>query len=183
MKKAISILLVFVMCLTMCACAGETKSNEIELTLDNYDDYLKISAYTVLPHDSKPDNARYFDAMDGVGCAVTDYSSYMSLGVSVKGLSTNFLYSDITLEVRATGKFIAVDKNNVYNSTHTSVYFNETFSQYIECKLDVSGNGNGQSTGKFSVPGDLVIPYMSFHPSTDFSYEIVKISGTVTPVR
>ena len=181
MKKAISIMLVLAIFLGMCACGADTKSNEIELTLDNYDDYLKISAYTILSHDSKPNTARYFDAMDGVGCAVTDYSSYMSLGVSVKGLSANFLYSDITLEVRATGKFIAVDKNNAYNSTHTSVYFNETFSQYIECKLDVSGNGNGQSTGKFSVPGDLVIPYHSFYPSTDFSFEIVKISGTVSP--
>ena len=181
MKKAVSIILALVMCLSMCACAGGTKTKEIELTLDNYDDYLKIWPYISLPHDIARSNTRYFDAMDGTGCIVMDYSSYICIGVSVKGISDNFSYSDITLEVKATGRYIAVDQNQAYNSCHTTVYQNQTFSQYIECKLDIAGDGTGISTGKVRVPGGLVIPYHSAHPSTDFTFEIVKISGTVTP--
>lgn len=181
MKKAISIILVLVIGFSLCACAGETKTNEIELTLDNYDDYLKIWPYISLPHDIARTNTRYFDAMDGTSCIVMDYSSYICLGVSVEGISENFLYSDITLEVKATGRYIAVDQNYAYNSCHTTVYQNRTFSQYIECKLDITGDGTGISTGKVSVPGGLVIPYHSFYPSTDFSFEIVNISGTVSP--
>lgn len=42
MKRTISIFLSLVMALSLCACGG--KSNETELTLDNYSTYLTVSA-------------------------------------------------------------------------------------------------------------------------------------------
>ena len=42
MKRTISTFLSLVMALSLCACGG--KSNETELTLDNYSTYLTVSA-------------------------------------------------------------------------------------------------------------------------------------------
>ena len=180
MKRALSLFLALTLCLSLCfglsACGGKGT----KLTLDNYDDYLKIRPYIVLPHDIACNSAHSFTAIDGAGCMVEDYSSYICIGVKVEGISENFSYSDITLEVKATGRYMAVDPNNTSTSLKT-VTLTQTLSQYIECKLDISGNGTGKSTGKASVPNGLVIPYHSFHSSTDFSFEIVKISGTVSP--
>ena len=48
MKKAISLLLAFVMCLSLCACGGgdsdKSKTTEVELTVANVKDYLRFSA-------------------------------------------------------------------------------------------------------------------------------------------
>ncbi len=180
MKKVLSLVLALSLCLSLCFGLSACGDKKIKLTLDNYDDYLKIRPYIVLPHDIACNRALSFTAMDGAGCMVEDYSSYICLGVKVEGISENFSYSDITLEVKATGEFIAVDKNET-KLGHTSVYLNETFTQHIKCKLDISGNGTGKSTEKASVPNGLVIPYHFAHSSTDFSFEIVKISGTVSP--
>ena len=42
MKKIIAVLLLLAMVLGLCACGGN--SNETKLTLDNYDDYLKVQS-------------------------------------------------------------------------------------------------------------------------------------------
>lgn len=182
MKRALSLFLALTLCLSLCLSLSACGGKGIKLTLDNYDDYLKIRPYIVLPHNIPCNRSISFTAMDGLGCLVLNYSSYICIGVEVKGISGNFSYSDITLEVKATGKIIAVDMNETAKYyAHTSVCLDETFTQRIKCKLDISGNGTGESTERARVPNGLVIPYHYSHSSTNFSLEIVKISGTVTP--
>lgn len=177
------------MCLSLCACGGgassevTTKSDEIELTLDNYDDYLNIRPY-VSPGADRPCNNDSFFDMNGKRCGASSISSYLSVVAEVEGVSQNYTYSDIVIEVRATGKHILCNPNDT--DDHRTMYsnvVNADFTQSITCNLNVSGTGKGESSEKYTFSGNSIMPWMLFADCYEFSCEIVSISGKVTPLK
>lgn len=182
MKKALSLILALVLCLSLCAC-GETKSNEIELTLDNYADYLRIRVYVNGGRDLPADNVSFYD-MNGKLCSASEVSSYFTIGCNVEGVSSNFTYSDIVIEVKATGKYIACnrDKKGHFGELESSIA-NAFFTHSVVCDLDVSGTGKGSGTEKYIIPDNLVMPEMLYAHSKEFECEIISVSGTVKPIN
>ena len=176
MKKALSLLLALMLCLSLCACGEGSK--DIELTLDNYKDYLEVRTYASHGDDVDPKKVSFYD-LNGKRCGAGRAGTYFTLGASVEGVSPNFMYSDIVIEVKATGKYVACKPGDA----ETSVVMTDTFVLSVDCDLNVSGTGSGESTEKYMIPGGLVVPTMMYAHTCEFTYEIVSISGTVTPIK
>lgn len=57
------------------------------------------------------------------------------------------------------------------------------FSDTIECDLDISGSGHGESQEMYIIPNNLVLPTAFAAGGFDFDFEIISISGKVTPIN
>ena len=90
MKRTISTFLSLVMALSLCACGG--KSNETELTLDNYSTYLTVSASVSDP---------------GLEDAVGVHSYNNGYGIPYDGGSTLYLYNHLNTAVTVVGSSIS----------------------------------------------------------------------------
>lgn len=156
MKKAISLLLTLVLCLSLCACS---KSNEVILTLENYKTYLNLDIHSFAPGDS--------DAYSFPG-APHCRSEYIGF-VGCAGASTNYDYNDVKITVRFYGNAdIYVD------SVKTQYKFDETIT--VSC--DIGGKGNSfveLFEGKLATR-------MIDEDSVKCSWEVVSISGSVSRI-
>lgn len=183
MKKAISILLVLVMCLSMCAC-GETETNEIKLTLDNYDDYLNISAGVHGVEEVETDKDYWLGAYYQGYKYVHDkfYTAYCG-SVSTKVVAPNYNFHDVTLKIRFTGKVLAVMENSDPKSP-TTMYHNIGFEDTFE--LNVGGTVKNKEALIIDLPENtLILSQWSDEYNGKYNiqitWEIVEISGTVSP--
>lgn len=191
MKKVFALFLALILCLSMVACGGgndaanatEAPDNSIELTLDNYADYLQVKAY-VSPAEDLPGNNDGFYDMTGKMYAADTISTYLKVVAYVEGVSPNFIYSDIVIEVRATGKHILCnpDKVDTYGSMYADVV-NADFTRSVNCDLNVAGEGKGESSEKYTFTDNMVMPFMLFADCYKFNCEIISISGKVTPAN
>ena len=195
MKKALSLILALVMCLSLCACGGNTGSNantttantttanntnttnensdEIALTLDNYSKYLSVTAFMNNPASTE---GLFVGAVNnGMGIPYDGGSTlyvyrHFSSNVTVEGVSTNFNYNDVSLTVRFTGTYKTVDINtrkwNGGNEINSEVT--------VECNIA----GEGSIWEDFSGNGGYMLRKMA-----DVEWEVVAISGTVTPAN
>ena len=187
MKRALSLILALALCLPMCACGSNgtelTSDDSIELTLDNYADFLEIRAYVSPGEDISANNDSFYD-MNGKRCGASSISSYMTIVAYAEGVSSNFIYSDIVIEVRATGKHILCDPNNVDGyRTMLSEVVNADFTRSITCDLNVAGKGEGESSEKYAFSQNMVMPDMMFADCYKFTCEIISISGKITPIK
>lgn len=190
MKRIVSLILVFAMCLPLCAC-GE-KSNEIELTLDNYEQYIdfQVSPMAMLRNDYEGNSFVIGVASDGYSDAVCqDYSQNVYGYFLIKGLSQNFNYNNIAVKVELSGKCYHLDLNADKDDNTSTLAWSE-YSFIAECnKVDITGNGKGE--GKWTLPSGRGIPNFEywngvrkFYDPDDFlqyEYKVVSVSGTVTP--
>lgn len=187
MKKALSLLLALVLCLSLCACGGNTGSNEnttnedttngnpdeIALTLDNYSKYLSVTAFM---HDPASTEGLFVGAVNnGTGISYDGGSTFyvynhFSSNVKVEGVSTNYNYNDVSLTIRFTGTYKTVDINtNKWNGG------NEINSEAtVECNIA----GEGSVWEDFSGNGGYMLRKMA-----DVEWEVVEICGTVTPAN
>ena len=172
MKKIIILLSIgtMVFCLTACG-----KSKEIELTLENYDDYLNID---VSGHASGD--------MYGVSQSVRltdDYSALMFYGdiignAYVKGASTNFNYNDVKIKIKLSGEYESY-KFDTYMLGTFAQSENGTYEMIFELDTNISGDSE-QVSDDFSLPdGYVTHDYLLYNKNV----EVIEISGTVTPVE
>lgn len=187
MKKNTIIILLIIAVIVLGVIAylvfGATKSNEIELTLDNYDDYLKINIQLNHPKDTKLKTSK-FEGANGSIYPDGQFSSYLALDVKVEGVSSNFLYSDIVLVVRANGKHLVCDSKQEINGLdwyYKTSWQTIAFTHKVKCNLDITGTGKGIDEDKYSI-SNKVFPTAFAAGGFVFDYEIVSIQGKVTPV-
>ena len=178
MKRVLSLTLALVMCLLLCCSLSACGSKDVELTLDNYKDYLDIRPYISHGDDVDADKVKFYD-LNGKRCGASQAGSYFTLCASVEGVSSNFTYDDIIIEVKATGKYVACKPGDA----ETSTVVEDSFTLIINCDLNVSGAGEGRSTENYTIPGEMVVPAMLYAETIEFTYEIISISGKVTPVK
>ena len=183
----------------MCACgenSGGERSDAIELTLDNYEQYLKVYANAYVKSDYEVHNAAQSGfvigrSSGGYDFVTGDFGQNVYGLVSVNGLSQNFNYSNIKIEVRFTGEcnhcdLASSDDDKPGTLMWSPFQFNATCS-----KVDITGKGNSDGKDKFMLPADRGVPVLSYangvvryYQESDFlkfSFEVVSISGTVTP--
>lgn len=180
MKKAISLIIVFVLCLGLCAC----NDNSTKLTLDNYDDYLNISAYVYGTQEVETDKNYWFGAYYKGNKFVEDnfYSGYYG-GLSTKVVAPNYNFHNVTVKIRFTGKVLTVLENSdPYNPTtrYHSIDFEETF------ELNIGGTVKKGVGSTIKLPQNmLILDYGSYNYDHKYDiqadWKIVEISGTVTP--
>ena len=184
MKKAISILLVIVMCLCMCAC-GE-KSNEIELTLDNYDDYVEIHAGIYGRQAVKTDNDYWLGAYSqGYKFVENEFYTGYEGSLDTEVVAPNFNFHNVTVKIHFTGNVLAILEDSNPDSpttTNYSIDFDDTF------ELNVGGTLKEDEGKIIDLPQNLLIlnnfwsaNYDGKYEIKNVNWEIIEISGTVSP--
>ena len=157
--------------ITTVASTSNKNPNEIELTLDNYSKYLKIGAWISNPSSTEGVNVQAFNSGNGIrydGGNTYYLFKYFYHSVTVKGVSSNFNYNDIVITIRFTGTYKTVTLNTNEWTDGGEVNTEVT----IECNIA----GNGSMRDKLEGNGGYMHAEMS-----NIKYEIVAISGTVTP--
>lgn len=155
--KKIAILITFVLVFTLCGCGGEKTNNSIELTLDNYSDYLKI----YVSHDVSG------DAIKIEGFSSPFYDQVITYAVA-EGVSSNFNYEDVEIVLEPTVEYSSSSRYHALKGT-------ESFTETITLNCDVAGNAS--ETVSTSLKGYTYASSIESHTT------IVSISGKVTPVR
>ena len=160
MKKSISALFALILTLSLClnltACTGSQK-----LTLVNYKDYLSFNI---------SDN--YTSQSVDVGhWGSQSRKTALSFTVWSNGVSSNFNYNNVTIKVRIYGTYGIADLRSISDSPDSY----ENFELFVNLNPNISGATlGGVETEKISGNGKAIV-------SCDYSYEIVSISGTVSP--
>ena len=159
-KKLIAVCLTLVLSMSLFACSSnnsndtsETKDNSIQLTIDNYKDYLNVSG-KVLP----------------VNGNTKDYDNQAYAQIEVKGASTNFVYKDVTVEAKVTLNYKDL-------STYVESEQYKSASENVTVKCNVAGDGSNTEVIDL---GEDVETFVTDDNYTTSSYEIVKVTGSVT---
>ena len=178
MKKVLALMLALVLVLSLAACGGGSNSNEIEITMDNYSKYLKIGGS--IGCNERLDNALGVGSLNGgMGIATPSGSTFyvydsIYYSASVSGLSENFNYNDIKVTVKLTGSCKTYEdkkSGGVYAFTGSQSFEKDD----IEIECDITGNG------RFYEEEELSGGAYTHSEMVESNFEIVSISGTVTP--
>ena len=180
MKKILALMLAAALTLSLVACgggsgAGDTKgvaedNKSTELTADNYAQYLNLSvkAFSSDPKFSYPDGVRVTDSYKAMMLNGTIY-----VNMEVSGASTNFNYNDVTIKVKATVTYYSDTYKNYFADIRTNA---DTHEFDLEAVTNISGNCD-VIVDKFELPEG----YYTHDYLVSVDYEIVDITGTVTP--
>lgn len=192
MKRAISLILASVMCLSLCACGGKVtggegvgNSNEIELTLENYEQYIDVSAsaITKLDYEGRADIVIGFDRTTGYDVVNSGYSQNIYGYVKIKGLSQNFNYHNIKVEVEFKGKCLTCESTLRKDDDVEASKKWQTYSFTAACsKVDITGCGKEETV--YPIGSNRGIPYSYSSLDDDFleyEYTVIRVSGSVSP--
>lgn len=160
MKRAISILLVLVMCLSMSiclnGCAGGTK-----LSLSNYKTYMSINIHD--KYISKGVQVGYWGNQTR--------NTHLYFEVLSSGESANHNYNNVKIKIRIYGSYGLADLKSISDSPDET----KSFEIFVTLEPNISGlTVGGVDSQKISGDGKAIV-------SCNFQYEVVSISGTVTP--
>ena len=161
MKKIISLLLTFAVCLSICAC---TKNTDIELTLDNIENYFDIEAW-VKPGDTT--SCMYEEKL-------VDLYTTIKCSIAFTG-NPNYEFVNVVIGIKFT-----------HNNPKMPDYQLETT---IYVKLNLAGKGNGScdiETPIAKEPWNRVssIAYNAYNANNIINtmnysnYEFVSVTGT-----
>ena len=182
MKKALSLILALVLCLGLCACAAEPKETEpagVELTLDNYTNYLNIDASWYRSIQDEHQYTTQFHEVVGE-YATKDFVRAMCAKVEVTGASTNFNYNSIKIvgEYQVSGLAWMAINNSISKDV-------QGFEVVIPIEIMLNIAGDGSAYAEFVLPDNLVITSHGSLYDTDEEindeFKIIEISGTVSP--
>ena len=175
MKKVIALVLILLLMFSICSC-GE---KEIVLTADNCTDYLKITTQASHASDislkNGPNGYSYFKATDGTTFFASSASSYYRISVFVEGVSPNYQYEDITLDINVSGYYYSCSRGGINKRDVNKTDVNQKIT--VKCDLNISGNGKGEVT--FNIPNNEVVPCGFGGQSEALNFEICGITGSV----
>lgn len=170
MKRTIAIFLSLVMALSLYACGG--KSNETELTLDNYSTYLTVSANVNNPDFEDAVGVHSYNDGWGIpydGGSTLYLYNHLKTSVYVRGTSTNFNYNNVSVTVRFVGTYKTVD-------LHTCEWSNDNpVDMEVIAKCDISGNGKAEDGFSYNDECNM------YNSMANVEWEVVAVSGTVSP--
>ena len=166
MKKIISIFLIFMICISVCACSDSATSNndninkdnsdlsattpKIELTKSNLSQYISISGTFT--------NSRYEKGL-------LVYTSYSTIDLSAYGIASGS-FDNVKITLRAN-----IDSYNIYD-WHLS---DEKEGTPIEITISMPSSGNFKQTYDIECDSNT----SKLKGNCDFT--IVSVSGTFTP--
>lgn len=149
------------LCLSLCACKKGT-----QLTIENYSDYLTVDVYC----EGGGESHRYEIIKYSDGRQVLTYPYYEGIkgGISIKGVSTNYNYEDVSVTIKFSGTYGACLKGEYKQD--------EKFEFEVTCDTNIAGEGYASELF------DLVGGYTTQNSDVDYTYEI-EIKGSVVPVK
>lgn len=173
MKKVISIVLLMVMVLNLCACSGNQKSQGIELTKDNVSQFLDIRAIVVTDTSYEYSTKNFCKIEDGAW-SKTFYSGFYAKAATY-AVYSDYKYEDVSVRVKITGSTIAVGKALAYQGLDFDSKKTVEYELEVFIAPNISGQGEGYSTA-FKLPINMVTDDRVL---SDFKVEIIDAKGTV----
>ena len=184
MKRAISLILVLVICIGLCSTLSGCGK---KLTLDNYTDYMEVYGGLTYGEVFEGDEIWFGkrNPSSGDKQILNDFFTSLRGYVSTDNVAPNFNYENVKITVKYTGTVFIVDKNsgtaNEATATEYPFEFQGTFS------LTLAGDPKDDGT-----PFDLQLPEnmvaicdSHYLHGQDFQIkyeaEIISISGAVKP--
>ena len=158
MKKALSLILALVMCLSLCACGGSSK---VTLDLNNYQQYISVS----------PTNSEITKGVTVGQYPNISRNTALRLSVVAEGVSTNFNYNDVIIKVRFYSSYGTTDL--VSYSKAADAGTKQNFDIVLELSPNIAGSGDVVEL--INAPSNKALVEI------DCKYQIISISGTVTP--
>jgi len=187
MKKTLSLILALVLCLGLCACGNtQTMPDGVQLTTENYSDYMKIDA-SVGYHDFIEGDYIWFGLLGSSGYkqASKVFSTKVGGRICTSEVAPNYNYKDVKITVKFTGTVSIVDKNsgtdNIASVEALPFEFQGTFG------LMLSGKDKDEIVAyDLPLPDNMVAVSDSSNVPRDictiqYTWEIIEITGTVTP--
>jgi len=177
MKKALSLLLALVLCLSLCACGTEeeNESKGIVLTPENFDTYVRTEKRFTR------DN----------------YAKDVYLYLATTGASTNYDYNNVSVTYKVSQNWTCsgtiMDDSSPASEWETWSH-DELLEFTITVKTDISGYGEASENYSIDVVRCSELHkdgYSSdgwesdnykYPDMRDFTWEIVSVTGTLTPV-
>jgi len=151
MKKILCLLIIF--CVVGCVLSGCDKGTK--LTVDNYEQYLKVTA----------DCNIY-----GISCNVTP-------------VTDNYDFNDVEIVVRVTGEyaiynhiFVGYSASGVPHYDATIKHSDKSFSETFTLRLNIGGTVINREDAKV----ELALPQNTTTSGCPCEYEVISIRGTVS---
>ena len=172
MKKILALIMSVVFCFSITSCNTNTTEgitedpNTIELTMDNYEDYLKIKGISI------ENNGSAQKIM--IANSYETFYAYNEIKfvVETEGVSPNLIYNNVTVTVQFSGKY---DAYPIYFESYSDVKEN-TFEFDIEVNVNVGGGGEGI----------YILDIGSLYTTKDeftSDAKIIAVTGSVTLVK
>lgn len=158
MKKLLALLMVVVLCVSLCAC-----NNGTELTTDNYTTYLNINITTLFTGEEwlmKPS-----ESSDTIFC-----NSKAECKVDVSAASDNYDFEDTVITVKVSGTYDTLED---WDKTE-----DVAFCEEITITCNIGGNGSGNVVAFEGIDTE----YQIIEDSIEYEYEVISISGTAVRV-
>lgn len=157
MKKTVSVLLVLVICMSICACG----SGGTSLTLTNYKEYFNFTI----------DDMYQTRSVDIGHWGTWSRNTDLYFKVWSRGASSNFNYNNVKIKVRIYGSYGLADLKSISDSPSET----RNFEIIVELSPNISGlAAGGVESQRISGNGKAIV-------TCNYQYEIVSISGTITP--
>ncbi len=171
MKKLLTLMLAAALALSLVACGGGNKGTE--LTVDNYEQYLDLNIGVSTGNTSIGYATFVMDSTGTKGGQVDMLYDSLSAKMNLSAKSTNFNYNDVTIKVKVTAnyEYCTPPLSSLLVGQADVCEFN------LEAKTDIAGNCD-VVTDDYNLPEDH---FTHSYLIGDVTYEIVEISGTVTP--
>jgi hypothetical protein len=166
MKKPLSLILAFVLCLSMCACgtSEEKESNEIKLTAENLGTYIRVEKQYI-----QPDTLSYLSATE------------LTLGVEINGASSNYNYNNVSITYKVSDTWECT--GIVLNEGACIPCGRQQHTEFtITVKTDISGYGVARDTYPASAFACDEHKDVINGLGSEYSWEIISVTGTLTPV-
>lgn len=174
MKKIIALVLLFALALSFSGCfssgtgspsggssgnGGSNGSKAISLTLDNYSQYLEISAKCY-----GTDSAKVYDEKGG-------YYSYQNIAYSaeVSPASVNLFFSNAEVVVKIYCEYQYL-RSNSYAEKH---------DETLTVKLNIGGSGSKLLNKPTATDEDVLLHAFGAYQVNGLYFEVVSVSGTV----
>lgn len=185
MKRVFLFFISLILCFSLTSCNSGTnkKTNKetnpdeknIQLTLDNYKDYLKISEVSISNYGAAD---KVLSAISGQPDIVV--YNQVKFEIVVEGVSPNYTYNDVTVTFRFKGDCDIYDA--ILWSVSEDVKFNSPFEFDVTADLNVAGGGNGIYIFRPETPTGFI----SAHTHKNWfscNAEIIAVTGTLTPLH
>ena len=159
MKKVLSVFLVIIMCFTLAGCG----SKDIELTTLNYDDYLVLNLNYGMGGRT--------DDLVNKAAGTTCYSA-IEPNFKISAASNNFVYNNVRITIRIYGTYKAW--------SFAGLFLGKKDGEIKELDETITISCNVGGSGSYS---DLIyLDEYSNLKALNIAYEVVSVSGSVTPV-
>ncbi len=151
----------------------------IKITLDNYEKYLSVSCK------KKLSGAIDFGQAMGTGRNAGTYVyTQIDFQLEVSGKSKNYDYNDVIVTAKINGHYVPFSQDVEKKINKGTLSLDEYYKSHMEpLDLTLIANtdilGNGTDTKSISIPSN----YWVMDSSATTGFEIVEISGTMTPVN